>query len=839
MNNFTPRAQQVLALARKEADRFNHNYIGTEHVLLGLIKLGQGVAVSVLQRMGLDLESVRMEVEKEVGTGPDSKTSTNIPYTPRVKKVLALANKEAKQLNHSYVGTEHILLGLLREGEGMAARVLTSLNVDLQTTRNEVLAEIDPNFAAEDSDDDFDFDDDDELEIESEEDPEGKTKTPALKAFGRDLTKLAQNGKLDPVIGRAPEIERVIQILCRRTKNNPVLVGEAGVGKTAIVEGLAQEISSGDVPEILRDKKVITLDLALMVAGTKYRGQFEERIKAVMDEIRKVKNVILFIDELHTIVGAGSAEGAMDASNIIKPALSRAELQCIGATTLNEFRKHIEKDSALERRFQQVKVNEPSVEDAIAIMKGLREKYESHHKVRYTDEALEASVKLTSRYLTSRFLPDKAIDVVDEAGARARIQTMTRPVGLKQLEARIATINTDKVAAINDQDFEKAAALRDEEKSTRKELDEKIEGWKGESEEKIVDIEEDDIMFVVSKWTGVPLQRMEQKEAAKLLKMEENLKETVIGQDEAVIAISKALRRSRADLKDPRRPIGSFLFLGPTGVGKTYLARNLANFMFGDPESLIQIDMSEYMEKFSASRLIGSPPGYVGYEEGGQLSEAVRRRPYAVILFDEVEKAHPDVMNLLLQILEEGMITDSFGRKIDFRNTIIILTSNVGAESIKRQTTLGFNAMAADESDHEGMKAKIDSVAKKHFRPEFLNRLDELVVFRMLEKDSLNQIVDLEVDKLVKRLAEKEIELVLEDSARELIVTEGYDPDYGARPMRRAVEQLLEDPLAEAILSDDVKAGHHVTAKVKKGDKKISFKAKASKKPKETSASAS
>ena len=839
MNNFTPRAQQVLALARKEADRFNHNYIGTEHVLLGLIKLGQGVAVSVLQRMGLDLESVRMEVEKEVGTGPDTKSSTNIPYTPRVKKVLALSNKEAKQLNHSYVGTEHILLGLLREGEGMAARVLTSLNVDLQTTRNEVLAEIDPNFAPEESNDEFDFDDDDEIEMENGDDAEGKAKTPALKAFGRDLTKLAQSGDLDPVIGRASEIERVIQILCRRTKNNPVLVGEAGVGKTAIVEGLAQEIAAGDVPEILRDKKVVTLDLALMVAGTKYRGQFEERIKAVMDEIRKVKNVVLFIDELHTIVGAGSAEGAMDASNIIKPALSRAELQCIGATTLNEFRKHIEKDSALERRFQQVKVNEPSTEDAIAIMKGLREKYESHHKVRYTEEALEASVKLTSRYLTNRFLPDKAIDVVDEAGARARIQTMTRPIGLKKLEARIAEINDEKVAAINDQDFEKAAALRDEEKTTRKELDDKIEGWRGESEEKIVDIEEDDIMSVVSKWTGVPLQRMEQKEAAKLLKMEEDLRETVIGQNEAVVAISKALRRSRADLKDPRRPIGSFLFLGPTGVGKTYLARNLANFMFGDPESLIQIDMSEYMEKFSASRLIGSPPGYVGYEEGGQLSEAVRRRPYSVILFDEVEKAHPDVMNLLLQILEEGMITDSFGRKIDFRNTIIILTSNVGAESIKRQTTLGFNAMAKDEADFEGMKAKIDTVAKKHFRPEFLNRLDELVVFRMLEKESLNQIVDLEVAKLVKRLADKEIDLVLESSARDLIVTVGYDPDYGARPMRRAVEQLLEDPLAEAILSGEVKEDQHVTAKVKKDSKEVSFKTKARKKQKKAGVSSS
>ena len=628
------------------------------------------------------------------------------------------------------------------------------------------------------------------------------------------------------MIGRAPEIERVIQILCRRTKNNPVLVGEAGVGKTAIVEGLAQEIAAGDVPEILRDKKVVTLDLALMVAGTKYRGQFEERIKAVMDEIRKVKNVILFIDELHTIVGAGSAEGAMDASNIIKPALSRSEMQCVGATTMNEYRKHIEKDAALERRFQQVKVDEPSVDDAIEIMKGLREKYESHHKVRYADDALEAAVRLTSRHLTSRFLPDKAIDVVDEAGARARITTMTRPPELKQLEERITEINDEKIGAINDQDFEKAASLRDEEKSTRKKLDDKIEGWRGESEEKIVDIVEDDIMSVVSKWTGVPLQRMEQKEAAKLLNMEKDLKESVIGQDEAVVVISKALRRSRADLKDPRRPIGSFLFLGPTGVGKTYLARNLANFMFGDPESLIQIDMSEYMEKFSASRLIGPPPGYVGYEEGGQLTEAVRRRPYSVVLFDEVEKAHPDVMNLLLQVLEEGMVTDSFGRKIDFRNTIIILTSNVGADSIKRQSSLGFNAMTDSEGDFEGMKAKIEEVAKKHFRPEFLNRLDEMVVFHMLERIHLNEIVDLEVKKLVERLAEKEIELILDKSARELVVTKGYDPEYGARPMRRAVERFLEDPLAEALLASEVKEGDVVTASVKKKDGKITFKSK-------------
>ena len=822
MNNFTPRAQQVLALARKEADRFNHNYIGTEHVLLGLIKLGQGVAVSVLERMGLELETVRREVEKEVGTGPDQKTAANIPYTPRVKKVLALANKEAQQLSHSYVGTEHILLGLLREGEGMAARVLERLNVDLQTTRNEVLAEIDPNFSADDLDDDFDFEDEDQEERAAVE-GESKTKTPALKAFGRDLTKLAQAGKLDPVIGRSSEIERVIQILCRRTKNNPVLAGEAGVGKTAIVDGLAQEIFAGDVPEILRDKKVVTLDLARMVAGTKYRGQFEERIKAVMDEIRKVGNVILFIDELHTIVGAGSAEGAMDASNIIKPALSRAELQCVGATTLNEFRKHIEKDGALERRFQQVKVDEPSVDDAIAIMQGLREKYESHHKVHYSEEALESSVKLTSRYLTTRFLPDKAIDVIDEAGARARIHTMTRPPELKELEARIALINVDKVEAINDQDFEKAAALRDEEKSAKKELDDQLEGWRDASEEKIVEISEDDIMSVVSKWTGVPLQRMEQKEKAKLLNMEKDLQSTVIGQDEAVSAISKALRRSRADLKDPRRPIGSFLFLGPTGVGKTYLARNLANFMFGDPEALIQLDMSEYMEKFSSSRLIGSPPGYVGYEEGGQLSEAVRRRPYAVVLFDEIEKAHPDVMNLLLQILEEGMVTDSFGRKIDFRNTIIILTSNVGAESIKRQTSLGFGAMNENEADHEGMKAKINEVAKKHFRPEFLNRLDELVVFHMLEKGDLNKIVDLEVSKLVQRLNEKDITLNLAESARDLLVKEGYDPDYGARPMRRAVERFLEDPLAEALLTGDIEEGDTVDAHVKEDEVEISF----------------
>jgi ATP-dependent Clp protease ATP-binding subunit ClpC len=833
MNNFTPRAQQVLALARKEADRFNHAYVGTEHLLLGLIKLGQGVAVNVLERMGLELEAVRQEVEKEVGSGPPQQSTGNIPYTPRVKKVLALANKEAKTLNHSYVGTEHLLLGLLREGEGVAARVLKRLEVDIQRTRNEILAEIDPNFSPEDMDDD-DEDDDDEEEVAGfgDESPaaegnaeaaEGKTKTPALKAFGRDLTKMAKDGMLDPVIGRESEIERVIQILCRRTKNNPVLIGEAGVGKTAIVEGLAQEIVSGNVPEILRDRKVITLDLALMVAGTKYRGQFEERIKAVMDEIRKVKNVILFIDELHTIVGAGSAEGAMDASNIIKPALSRSELQCIGATTLNEFRKHIEKDSALERRFQQVKVDEPSVDDAILILQGLRDKYEMHHKAQYTPEAIEASVKLTSRYLTSRFLPDKAIDVLDEAGARARIGTMTRPPSIKEAELKIDEINRQKVAAIAEQDFEKAASLRDDEKNAKKQLEDTLKDWRACSEEKVVVVNDEDIMAVVSKWTGVPLQRMEQKETEKLLKMEDELKGRVIGQNEAVVAISKALRRSRADLKDPKRPIGSFLFLGPTGVGKTYLARNLAEFMFGDAESLIQIDMSEYMEKFTASRLIGSPPGYVGYEEGGQLSEAVRRRPYSVVLFDEIEKAHPDVMNLLLQILEDGTVTDSLGRKIDFRNTIIIMTSNVGASTIKRQTSLGFGAMNADESDFEGMKGKILEESKRYFKPEFLNRLDDLVVFHMLEKVDLNRIVDLEVGKLVSRLKEKNITLTLSQAATDLLSEKGFDPNYGARPMRRAVERFLEDPLAEALLRGTVQPGDLVCVVRKEGSEELQF----------------
>ena len=823
MNNFTPRAQQVLALSRKEADRFNHNYVGTEHLLLGLIKLGQGVAVNVLQKMGLDLETVRQEVEKQVGSGQENKMAGNIPYTPRVKKVLALAGKEAKALQHSYVGTEHILLGLLREGEGVAAQVLKNLEVDLDRTRNEVLKELDPNFNPTDDEESGEMPEGQEGEEATAGSGPGRkeAKTPALKAFGRDLTEIAAKGELDPVIGRTEEIERVIQILCRRSKNNPVLIGEAGVGKTAIAEGLAQEIVAGNVPELLSGKRVITLDLALMVAGTKYRGQFEERIKAVMDEIRKNKNIILFIDEMHTIVGAGSAEGAMDASNIIKPALSRGELQCIGATTLNEYRKYIEKDSALERRFQSVKVEAPSVEDTVLILKGLRPKYEAHHKAVITDAALDAAAKLSDRYLTGRFLPDKAIDLMDEAGSRARIGAMTRPPSTKDLEADIDRIRGEKEAAIKAQDFEKAASLRDTEKKAKEDLETALATWRKERDEREVVVGEEEIMHVLSKWTGVPLNRMEQKETAKLLAMEDDLKKRVIGQDEAVTAISKALRRSRADLKDPRRPIGSFIFLGPTGVGKTFLARSLAEFMFGDPDALIQIDMSEYMEKFTSSRLIGSPPGYVGHEEGGQLSEAVRRRPYSVVLFDEVEKAHPDVMHLLLQILEEGTVTDSLGRKIDFRNTIIILTSNVGAELIKKQTTLGFGAPKHDEG-YDTMQGKILEETKKVFKPEFLNRLDDIIVFHTLSKEMLTRIVDLEVAKVAARIKDKEIILTLDAASHEFLIEKGYDPTYGARPMRRAVERYLEDPMAEEILRGTFKAGDQV--QVTREGEKLTFK---------------
>jgi len=799
MNNFTPRAQQVLALARKEADRFHHTYVGTEHILLGLINLGQGVAVNVLQKLGLNLESVRDAVEKQVGTGPETKPTGNIPYTPRVKQVLALASKEAKALNHSYVGTEHILLGLLREGDGVAARVLKALEIDIERCRNEILIELDPNFA-----------ENPEAEgaaVAGASEDKREIKTPALKSFGRDLTEMARKGELDPVIGRAKEIRRVVQILCRRTKNNPVLIGEAGVGKTAIVEGLAQEIVSGVVPEILIDKKVITLDLALMVAGTKYRGQFEERIKAVMDEIRKTKNVILFIDEMHTMVGAGAAEGAMDASNILKPALSRGEMQCIGATTLGEYRKHIEKDSALDRRFQAVKVEAPSVEDSIEILKGIKVKYEEHHRVEFTPEAIETAVRFSDRYISGRFLPDKAIDVLDESGARARIDALSRPPEVEELSKEIDRVCTLKEDAISHQNFEDAAKHRDQERQLRKKREDMLESWKTHREEKKIVVSDDDIHQVVADWTGIPLQRMAQQDSERLLKLEADLQEDVVGQDEAVIAISKALRRSRADLKDPRRPIGSFLFLGPTGVGKTHLAKILADRMFGDRDAIIQVDMSEYMEKFTVSRLIGSPPGYVGHEEGGQLTEAIRRKPYSVILLDEIEKAHPDVVQLLLQVLEEGRLTDSLGRRVDFRNTILIMTSNVGADILQKNASMGFTMDEASLSDFERAKDRILEETRRTFKPEFLNRLTDIIIFRPLSKGQLKAIVEIELRNMSERLASREIRFTLTEAAKALLIDKGFDEKYGARPLRRAIEKYIEDPLAEEILAGSLKVG--------------------------------
>ncbi|MBT3467895.1 MAG: ATP-dependent Clp protease ATP-binding subunit [Opitutae bacterium] len=805
MNNFTPRAQQVLALARKESDRFHHNYVGTEHLLLGLIHLGQGVAVNVLVKMGLDLDTVRAEVEKQVAsTGGEDKPSGNIPYTPRVKKVLALASKEAKALSHSYVGTEHILLGLLREGEGVASTVLRSLNIDIERCRHEILSELDPSFTSEGE----------AASVGGPGEDKKESKTPALKTFGRDLTELARKGEMDPVIGRKDEIRRVVQILCRRTKNNPVLIGEAGVGKTAIVEGLAQEIATGVVPEILLDKRVVTLDLALMVAGTKYRGQFEERIKAVMDEIRRAKNIILFIDELHTIVGAGAAEGAMDASNIFKPALSRGEMQCIGATTLAEYRKYIEKDGALDRRFQSVKVEAPSQADAFLILKGIRHKYEEHHKVTFSDEALWSSVKLSDRYISGRFLPDKAIDVLDEAGARARIDALQRPPEIEEISREIEEVCALKDEAISKQDFEQAAKHRDNEKQLRAKREDTLEDWKKTREEQKIVVGEDEMLQVVSDTTGIPLSRMEKKENAKLLELGNELQNEVIGQEQATSVIAKALQRSRANLKDPKRPIGSFLFMGPTGVGKTHLAKVLAAHMFGEQDALIQLDMSEYMEKFAVSRLIGSPPGYIGYEEGGQLTEAIRRKPYAVVLFDEIEKAHPDVVQILLQILEDGRLTDGLGRKVDFRNTILIMTSNVGANILQKDSSLGFG-LGDSNSNFEGIKDKINEEAKKFFKPEFLNRLSESIVFHPLTQEHMTKIVDLEIDKVATRLAEQDRKIQVSQEAKVFLVEHGWDEKNGARPLRRAIERYLENSLAEAILSGAINEDEPISVIVK------------------------
>ena len=791
-NRFTERARKVIVLAKEEARRFNHDYIGTEHLLLGLIREGEGVAAAVLQKMGLSLESIRLEIEKLVQPGPSTQILGDIPFTPRSKKSLELAAEEARALGHNYIGTEHLLLGLIREGEGVASQVLLNAGLDLNRVRSEImeiLGSVTPGFGTQG--------------------PSTKSKTPALDAFGRDLTALARENKLDPVINRAKEIERVIQILSRRTKNNPVLLGEAGVGKTGIVEGLAQQIVAGNVPEVLRDKRIIIMDLALMIAGTKYRGQFEERIKAVMDEIKRSKDVVIFIDELHTLVGAGAAEGAIDASNILKPSLSRGEIQCIGATTMDEYRKHIEKDAALERRFQTIMVEPPSVDETVEILKGLRDKYEAHHRVEFTDESLEAAAKLSDRYISGRFLPDKAIDIIDETGSRARLAVLTVPEEIKELEKKVEDLKKEKEAFIKSQDFEKAAGLRDKERQARTELDNKKKEWIHERDKNCPSIKEDDIAFIVSHWTGIPIVKLEQKDSEKLLKIEDEIRKRVVGQDEALSVIAHAVRRSRAGIKDPKRPIGSFIFLGPTGVGKTLLARALTEFMFGDENALIQLDMSEYMEKFNVSRLVGAPPGYVGYEEGGQLTEKIRRRPYAVILLDEIEKAHPDVFNILLQVLEEGRLTDSFGRKVDFRNTILIMTSNVGADILRKQGSLGFKSRN-EEVTYQEMKQKLLEEVKKTFKPEFLNRVDDIVVFKSLGKESLFNIVEIEISYVADRLKEQKITFELDKAAKELLIEKGFDPVFGARPLKRTIQRYLEDPLAQDLISNKFKEGTHI-----------------------------
>ena len=793
-NRFTERARKVIVYAKEEARRFNHDYIGTEHLLLGLIREGEGVAAAVLQKLGLDLETIRLEVEKLVQAGPATQVVGDIPFTPRSKKALELSAEEARALGHNYIGTEHLLLGLVKEGEGMAYRVLLNLGLDLGKLRNEVMELLGSGIPG----------------YGQQPDTVKAGKTPAIDAYGRNLNKLAREGKLDPVIGRKNEIERVVQILSRRTKNNPVLLGEAGIGKTAIVEGLAQQIICGDVPELLRDKTIVVLDLAMMIAGTKYRGQFEERIKAVMDELKRSGKIVLFIDEIHTLVGAGAAEGAIDAANILKPALARGEIQCIGATTLDEYRKNIEKDAALERRFQTIIVEAPSVDETIQILKGLRDKYEAHHRVKYSDESLDAAARLSDRYISNRFLPDKAVDILDEAGARARLQAMVVPDAIKELEEKIEQLKKEKESYIKIQDFERAAKMRDQEREVRDELERKRAEWMQKRDDVALVITPDDIARVVSQWTRIPLIRLEQKESDRLLKMEEQMKKSIIGQDEPVSAIARAVRRSRAGIKNPRRPIGSFIFLGPTGVGKSLLARILSEFMFGDKDALIQIDMSEYMDKFNVSRLIGAPPGYVGYEEGGQLTEKVRRRPYSVVLLDEIEKAHPDVFNLLLQVFEDGQLTDSFGRKVDFRNTVIIMTSNVGAETIRNAGSLGFVAQKEDTS-YNAIKDRLLNEVKKAFKPEFLNRIDDIIVFRHLTRENLTEIIKLEVDEVVQRLKGKGIEISLSAEAMDFLMEKGFDPIYGARPLKRTIQRYVEDMLSEEIISGRFKEGSKIT----------------------------
>ncbi len=819
----TDRARKVMALANQEAQRFNHEYIGTEHILLGLVKEGSGVGANVLKNLDIDLRKVRLEVEKLVKSGPEMVTMGKLPQTPRAKKVIEYAIEEARNLNHNYVGTEHLLLGLLREHDGVAAQVLMNLGLKLEEVREEVLNLLGAGVESEEASGEPA---EPAAPSESSQAPtsrRSKSKTPALDSFGRDLTELARLGELDPVIGRHNEIERLIQVLCRRTKNNPVLLGEAGVGKTAIVEGLAQKIVNQEVPDLLFDRRLVVLDLAMMVAGTKYRGQFEERIKAVMNEVRRAKNIILFIDELHTLVGAGGAEGAIDASNVLKPALARGEIQCIGATTYDEYRKYIEKDAALERRFQPIPVEPPSAEQTVEILKGLRERYASHHRVKITDAALRAAVELSGRYIPGRVQPDKSIDVIDEAGARLRLKSMTKPPDLADLEEQIERLSIEKDEAVKNADYERAAELRDKAEKLRKEKERIQQAWRDRMNEVDGVVDEEVIAEVVSKMTGVPLARLKKEETERLLQLENELHKSVVSQDEAVKAVARAVRKARSGLKDPKRPMGSFIFIGPSGVGKTLLAKALAEFMFGDPDALVYLDMSEYMEKHNVSRLIGAPPGYVGYEEGGQLTERIRRRPYAVVLLDEVEKAHPDVFNMLLQIMEEGRLTDSFGRHVDFKNVILIMTSNIGADLIKGGSSFGFGRRE-EVQDYDKIKKTLMSEIEKFFRPEFINRLDEIIVFRPLVKDDLNQIIEIELAKVRKRLEEKGMNIELDQKAKDFLIDKGYNPDFGARPLRRAIGQFVEDPLAESLLLNEFGPGSKITVTRQENAENLYFK---------------
>ncbi len=807
--SFTERAQRVLYLSQEEARKLGHNFVGTEHILLGLAREGQGVAARALQNLGIEPDAVRREVESIIGRGDPGGVDT-VGLSPRAKRVLELAIDEARTMGHGYVGTEHLLLGLIREGEGVAAQVLENLGADLDRVRAEVLELLGGTGGAGGA--------------QRQEAPgqgagraQRKKGTPTLEQFGRDLTAMAREGKLDPVIGRDREMNRVIQVLSRRTKNNPVLIGDPGVGKTAIVEGLAQRIVKGDVPELLKEKRVLTMDMGSIVAGTKYRGEFEERLKKVIDEIVNSGDVILFIDELHTVVGAGAAEGAIDAANILKPALARGELQCVGATTLNEYRKYIEKDAALERRFQTIQVGEPSVDETVSILEGLRDRYEAHHRVKIADNALRAAAVLSDRYITDRFLPDKAIDLVDEASSTARLATHVAPPDIKRLEEELERVRAEKEAAIQNEEFEKAAQLRDEEQKTRDRIEEQRKEWQSRRYIDGAVVSENEIAEVVAAWTGVPVTRIEQTEADRLLQLEDVLHRRVISQNEAVTAVAKAVRRAHAGLKNPRRPVGSFLFLGPTGVGKTELARALAEALFGDEDSMIRLDMSEYMERHTVSRLVGAPPGYVGYEEAGQLTEKVRRRPYSVILFDEMEKAHPEVFNILLQVLEDGRLTDGQGRTVDFRNTVLIMTSNVGATQIQRDTVLGFRTERDERDSYERMRDKVMSELKRTFRPEFLNRVDEVIVFHALGRAELEQIVELMLAEVRSHLEPRGIHLSFTPAAKDALVNEGYSPEYGARPLRRVIQRLVEDRLSDEIISGRIKDGQEVTVDAGEG----------------------